>query len=113
MNRFCEILFWATWWTYDPGDLSVHSIVVHWFNLFEGAVWIVFAALVVRRYLRFRHSSIEVAYAVSFVLFGLTDFREAYFVQSWLLWVKLVILVALFGLRRSVMRRFYPEHRVY
>jgi hypothetical protein len=113
MNRICEILFLETWWTYDSTEQSGHSIFVHWFNLFEGCTWIVFAALALRRFLRFRRSQTEVVYAALFVLFGLTDFREAYSVQSWLLWVKLAILIALFRLRRSVMRRFYPESRVY
>ncbi|HEY2251536.1 MAG TPA: hypothetical protein VGH74_10770 [Planctomycetaceae bacterium] len=113
MNRVCEILFLTTWWVYDQADQSAHSIFVHWFNLFEGCAWIVFAALVMRRYLRFRRGRIEVVYAVAFVLFGLTDFREAYSVQSWLLWLKLAILVWLFCLRRSVMRKFYPDSRVY
>ncbi len=113
MNRVCEILFLTTWWAYDPMDRSAHSVLVHWFNLFEGAAWLAFAALVFRRYHQFRRSRIEVAYGAAFVLFGLTDFREAYSVQSWLLWLKLVILVALFCLRRSVMRRFYPESKVY
>jgi hypothetical protein len=113
MYRICEILFLTTWWTYDPSDQSAHSIFVHWFNLFEGTAWLIFAALVFRRHLKFRRNRIEVVYALTFVAFGLTDFREAYFVESWLLWLKLAILFALFCLRRSVMRRFYPESRVY
>jgi hypothetical protein len=113
MNRVCEILFLETWWAYDSSDRSAHSVLVHWFNLFEGCAWVVFAALVLFRYLRFHRSRIEVVYAVTYVLFGLTDFREAYSLQSWLLWLKLVILIALFWLRRSVMRRFYPASRIY
>ncbi len=113
MDRIFEILFTETWWCYDPRELSAHSIFTHWFNLFEGVAWCVFAVLVIRRYSRFRRSSIEIAYAGVFLLFGLTDFREAFCVQSWLLWIKLVILIALFFLRRLVMRRFYPESKVY
>ena len=113
MHRVCEILFLNTWWAYDSSDRTAHSIFVHWFNLFEGCAWIVFATLVLVRYLRFRRSRIEIVYAVTFVVFGLTDFREAFSLQSWLLWLKLFILIVLFCLRRFVMRRFYPESRIY
>ncbi|MBI3865329.1 MAG: hypothetical protein HY290_25930 [Planctomycetia bacterium] len=113
MNRVFEILFTETWWAYDPGDRSAHSIFTHWFNLFEGVAWLVFAALVFRRYLRFRRSLVEVVYAATFVVFGLTDFREAYSLPSWLLWIKLFVLIALLLLRRSVMRRFYPKSKVF
>jgi hypothetical protein len=113
MARCCEFLFLETWWVYDPRTPTVHAVFTHWFNLFEGTVWLVFAGLVAGRYVRFRRSLIELLYAAAFGLFGLTDFREAYCVQSWLLWVKLVILVGLFALRRTVMRRFYPDSRVY
>jgi hypothetical protein len=47
------------------------------------------------------------------VLFGLTDFREAYAMQSWLLWVKLAVLIALLWLRKVVIQRYYPESGVY
>lgn len=113
MDRILQILFTETWWAYDPQEQSAHSIFTHWFNFFEGVAWCLFAALVLRRYWKCRRSSIEILYAAAFVLFGLTDFREAYFVQSWLLWLKLVILVSLFLLRKSVMRRFYPESKLY
>jgi hypothetical protein len=113
MNRVLAILFWETWWVYDPQEKSAHSIFTHWFNFFEGAAWLLFAALVVRRHLRFRRSPVEVVYAAAFLLFGLTDFREAYSLQSWLLWLKLAILVALFLLRRFVMRTYYPNSRIY
>src|SRR5258708_37581052 len=113
MDRVYEILFLNTWWAYDSRDRSAHSIFVHWFNLFEGCAWLILAALVLRRHRHFRRSRVEIVYAVTFVLFGLTDFREAYSLQSWLLWLKLFILVALFCLRRSVMRRFYPTSRIY
>ncbi len=113
MQRILEILFATTWWTYDPRDRSLYSISYHAFNLVEGAIWVTFGLLVLRRFLRHRRSRLELAYVTAFVLFGLTDFREAYSMQSWLLWAKLVNLVALFWLRRIVMRRYYPESKVY
>lgn len=85
MQRWLEIVFTETWWTYDPRDRSLHSIVYRAFNLVECAAWIVFGALVFARFLRQRHSRLELFYAAAFVLFGLTDLREAYSLQSWLL----------------------------
>lgn len=63
--------------------------------------------------LRHRSSPRELADVAAFVVFGLTDFREAYSMQSWLLWARIVNLVGLFWLRRIVMRWFYPESKVY
>ncbi len=113
MSRVIEILFATTWWTYDPRGRSLYSIGYHSFNLVEGVAWIVFAVLVLWRFLAHRRSRIELVYAAAFASFGLTDFREAYAMQSWLLWVKLLNLVVLFWLRRIVMRRYYPESTVY
>ncbi len=113
MERVLEILFATTWWTYDVRERSLHSISYHAFNLVEGAVWITFGILVFRRFQKNRRNRLELAYGIAFVLFGLTDFREAFSMQSWLLWVKLIILVALFWLRRTVMRQHYPESKVY
>ncbi len=111
MNRILEILFTETWWTYDPRDLSAHSIFTHWFNLFEAVrAWCVFAALapqVLKVLPQFDRSR---SWGVPFVVFGLTDFREAYCLQSWLLWLKLIILVALF-LKKAVDAEFYPEEQ--
>src|SRR5262245_3700470 len=113
MDRLLEILFTTTWWTYDSRPRSLYSIGYHSFNLFEGAAWIAFGTLVLWRYLRHRRSRVELAYAVAFALFGLTDFREAYSMQSWLIWVKVINLIVLFWLRRTVMRRHYPHAKVY
>jgi hypothetical protein len=33
--------------------------------------------------------------------------------QSWLLWTKLAVLIVLLVLRKTVMRRYHPESRVY
>jgi hypothetical protein len=43
----------------------------------------------------------------------LTDFREAYVLQSWLVWVKLANLVALIRLRAMAIRRWHPGSRLY
>jgi hypothetical protein len=56
---------------------------------------------------------LEVAYAMAFGLFGVTDFIEAWRLTSWLIWAKLVNLMVLLLLRRTVLRRFYPQCRLY
>jgi hypothetical protein len=113
LQRLADLLWFRVWWRYpDPLD-PWFSPPYHVFNLFEGACWLVFAGLVFRRYRTFRHSSLEIPYALAFFSFGLTDFREAYVLESWLVWVKLVNLLVLIGLRRIVIRRWYPESRLY
>jgi hypothetical protein len=113
MQTILELLFTSTWWKYDPDDRSLFSVSYRSFNLVEGTVWIGFGVLVLRRFLKHRRSRLELWYAVAFVLFGLTDFREMYAMQSWLLWTKLAVLIYLLWLRKIVMRRYYPESRVY
>ena len=111
-STIVEILFRRTWWTYGArGNDPWFEVPYHAFNLFEGAAWVVFAGLVGRRYLRHRRSPLEVAYALAFAAFGLTDFIEAYALSSWLVWIKLANLVALAQLRSVVVRRCYPASR--
>jgi len=101
------------WWTYSPQKATWIEHATHGFNLFEGAAWTVFAALVLARFARRRRSWIEVPYALAFFTFGLTDFREAYALDSWLLVAKLINLVVLFTLRSYIIRNCYPESRLY
>lgn len=108
-----DLLLFRVWWRYDPGDTPSVYIPYHAFNLFEGCAWIVFAVLVLRRCLRHARSRLELAYAVAFFTFGLTDFREAYVLSSWLVWVKLANLIVLLKLRFEVIRRFYPGSTLY
>lgn len=112
MSELLEIVFTRTWWTYVPGDGQWFSFLYHWFNILEGFAWAVFAILVVRRYLLHRYSQLEPWYAVAFVTFAATDFREAWEQSSWLIWLKLVNLVVLFLVRRAVMAR-YPNAKIY
>jgi len=44
--------------------------------------------------------------------FGLSDFREAWALDSWLVWAKAANLVALLWIRRWVLRSLYPGARV-
>lgn len=108
-----ELLIHRRWWTYSPKTATSIEHATHTFNLFEGAAWTAFAALVLARYARHRRSRVELVYALAFFTFGLTDFREAYALDSWLIAVKLVNLIALFALRRHVIRTCYPGRRLY
>jgi hypothetical protein len=60
-----------------------------------------------------RRSRLEILYALAFFTFGLTDFREAYVLRSWLVGVKLVNLIALIRLRAVAIKRWYPGSRLY
>jgi hypothetical protein len=108
-----DLLWFRVWWKYPQSSDPWFSIPYHAFNLFEGACWVVIAGLIFRRYLIFRHSSLEIVYALAFFTFGLTDLREAYALQSWLVWVKPLNLVALIRLRVLVIRRWYPGSKLY
>ena len=112
MQDVLHFLVTRLWWTYDPqGD--PYSQPYHWINLVEGTAWLIFALLVLLRYKKNKHSPLELWYALAFITFGLSDFREAYYLHSWLILFKGANLVALFMLRRIVMRRFYPASKVY
>jgi hypothetical protein len=108
-----DFVFIRTWWTWDPGDRQWFSMIYHWFNLLEGVIWLIFAGLVLRRWLKHRNSRIEIVYAMAFFTFAATDVREAWEQSSWLIWLKLFNLLFLFWLRRIVMRRWYPTEKLY
>ena len=107
-----DLLWNHVWWRY-PAQPGWESRVYHGFNLFEGAVWCVFAMLVLSRWLRHRKSVGEIGYALAFLTFGLTDFVEAWISTSSLLWLKLLNLIVLFTLRRHALRQWYPGSRLY
>ncbi|HZL90728.1 MAG TPA: hypothetical protein VFB96_20335 [Pirellulaceae bacterium] len=112
MSPLVRLLLTDTWWTYNAsGGWFTH--VYSWFNVVEGWIWIVFAALVLRRYLKCRRSPSELAYAAAFFTFGLSDFRESYALESWLVLFKAVNLAALLILRWNVLRRLYPEYKLF
>lgn len=117
MNEVLDALFLRTWWRWSPESADWFSRIYRWFNPCEAAVWFAFAWMVARRHWRFRRGgAMEVWYAVGFFGFGLTDVREAWAQQSWLIWVKainLLALLALLALRRVVIRRYYPGSWLY
>jgi hypothetical protein len=100
------------WWTYHPSADWLHHLY-SWFNVIEGCFWLLFAALVLGRYLKHRHSPVEVAYAAAFATFGLSDFRESYVLETWLVAFKALNLGTLLYLRWHVIRRYYPQCRTF
>jgi hypothetical protein len=108
-----DLLWFHEWWRYSLRSDPWFSWPYHYFNLFEGVCWITLAGLVLRRYLANRYSILEGWYALAFFSFGLTDFREAYVLESWLIWVKLANLIVLIALRWIVMKRYYPGSSLY
>jgi hypothetical protein len=113
LHQLADDFLFRTWWTYRSGNPAWFEILYHAFNLFEGAVWVTLSGLVLRRFLRCRHSTVEVVYALAFFTFGLTDFREAYALESWLIWLKAANLAVLFWLRSIVISSYYRESRLY
>ncbi|WP_165226911.1 hypothetical protein [Aquisphaera insulae] len=112
-GQLVDLLWYRTWYAYSAGNPPWIEIPYHVFNLFEGAAWCLFAALVLRRYLIHRRSWLELAYALAFLTFGMTDFREAYSLQTWLLWIKGLNLAILLGLRAHILGRYYPGEKLY
>jgi hypothetical protein len=113
MKSVVEFLWFKVWWKYPNPVDPWFSIPYHVFNLFEGTCWAILACLVLGRYLVHVRSVVEVGYATAFLTFGLTDFREAYELSSWLVWLKLVNLIVLIQLRNIVMKRWYPASKLY
>jgi hypothetical protein len=113
LRRAIDLLWFRVWWKYPQPTDPWFSIPYHAFNLFEGACWVVIGALVFRRFLAFRRSALEIVYALAFLSFGLTDFREAYVLESWLIWAKLANLLVLIGLRSLAIGRWYPGSKLF
>lgn len=109
-----ELLCWHEWWRFTPKGPTTDLIWQHGFNLLEGACWLAFAGLVIRRYRQSRKSKcLELSYAATFVLFGISDFIQAFHLTSWLLFWKLVNLIALLSLRRVVIKNHYPKSKLF
>ncbi len=113
MSEIIEILWTRTWWSYHRDGELPYSFAYHAFNLFEGTAWMVFCGLVLLRRYRYQRSWLELWYAAAFFTFGLSDFREAYYQQSWLIWLKAINLLTLFWLRHRVITRLYPRSKLY
>ncbi|XAM00899.1 hypothetical protein OT109_05835 [Phycisphaeraceae bacterium D3-23] len=116
MDTVLDILWTRTWWAFAGAEDPIHAWVYRGINLVEGVFWLGFALLVCLRRAKQpagQRSRIEIVYALAFVVFALTDFREAVALQSWLIWLKLVNLIVLLVLRHRVIRSLYPESKLY
>jgi hypothetical protein len=113
LSETLEVIFVRTWWRYTPGDGQWFTAIYHWFNIAEGCVWILCAGLVLRRFLIHRKSAAEIYYAIAFLTFAITDFAEAWEQSSWLIWLKLLNLIVLFQLRRTIMSWYFPTAKLY
>ncbi len=112
-KQVVHFLVFRTWWTYRSGNPDWFEIPYHFFNLFEGMIWVILSIQVLVRYIRHRCSAVEIVYAGAFFAFGLTDFREAFSLESWLIWIKAANLLALIRLRSIVIKRHYPASKLY
>jgi len=110
MQDWVELLFTRRLWVYDP-HADWYAQPYHWINLIEGAAWECIALAVMIRWARHRRSNLEWVYAVLFIAFGLTDFREAMAVHGWLIWLKAAILAGILATRWKLRRDFYPESK--
>jgi hypothetical protein len=108
-----ELLLWRVWWQWQPERAGPLDVAYRWLNIVEGAAWLALAIAVVVRHSRRGGGWLNWPYATAFAVFGLSDFREAVALQSWLIGAKGVILLALLALRRAVISRYYPGSRTY
>ncbi len=116
MNTLIHWLWLHTWWSFSESDDPLHAWIYRGINLVEGVFWVGFSAAVLIRRARqpvHRRSTLEWWYAFAFLIFGLTDFREAVALESWLIWVKLVNLIVLLLLRKRVMKNLYPASKMF
>lgn len=98
-------------WVYPLTRPTLFDLGYRGFNLLEAAIWFLCAVLVMRRWWRNHRSRFEPAYAGAFLLFGLTDVREAFQLDVPLLVVKSMVLLALGWLRWKV-RPLYPGSKL-
>lgn len=101
------------WWIWRLETAGIGDWAYRIFNVIEGLVWLVFGILVLFRWSRNRRSGWEWGYASAFVVFGLTDFREAYVQSIGLILIKGAVLVWLMLARRQCLRVWYPGAKVY
>lgn len=82
-------------------------------NTVEGMAWIVIGFLVLHRAKWIKASLLECVYFIAFILFGVSDFIEVSTYPLWLAFWKLFNVLTLLYVRSLVMRRMYPQAKVY
>jgi len=100
------------WWAYPAANPTPFDQLYRTLNLVEGTLWCVLAVVVIWRFFRHRNSGLEVVYALAFVTFGVSDFREAVSLPTWLILAKGINLLVLFALRAHIIRTYYPTSRL-
>ncbi|MEM9417680.1 MAG: hypothetical protein AAGA25_01325 [Planctomycetota bacterium] len=97
-------------WRYREGDPL--AVAYHWLNICEAIVWFIIAGIVARRLFQEHRAPLwEVYYLGLFVVFGVSDLWEAQVIPVWLIVAKGIIFLNIVGVRRVLIRRFYPEAR--
>ncbi|HEX3134926.1 MAG TPA: hypothetical protein VHX44_15270 [Planctomycetota bacterium] len=76
------------------------------FNWIESACWLGFAVFVCGRHLRYRRTWIEPMYALTFLIFALTDAIETTGLTIILLVLKAVCILALIAQRKLVVQHY-------
>ena len=92
-------------------SLGRYRVVYISFNVAEAAAWFAIAVFVCYRYMRHRKTWYELLYALSFVLFGVTDLIETHSTTVWLLGFKAACLLAILLGRRLVVG-YYPDAKL-
>jgi hypothetical protein len=77
-----------TWWEFPSRNASAFHVAYRSLNLIEGSCWFLFAAWVLARFLRHRHTFWELLYSFAFLTFGISDFIEAHALTTWLIFAK-------------------------
>ena len=96
-------------WRHDPDHATLTDQLCRGFNWIEAIAWIACAFLILRRHQRHHKSALEPVYALSFLLFAVTDLREAAVIHAWLIWVKAIILICILTLRQYMKQHHYPQ----
>ena len=81
------------------------------FNFVEALAWHAFAIFVLYRFLRRRKTRVELLYAFSFLLFGLSDLIEMGGLSVGLLLFKGACIAAILAARQHVLH-FYPGKKI-
>ncbi len=97
------------WWHSHRNAGGWFDVVYPAFNVVEAICWFCVATYVWRRARRHSGPRLEFFYAALWLAFGLTDLREAWAQQTWLILLKGCLLAVLLSLRRIILRR-YPKH---
>ncbi len=95
-----------TWWSYQRNSGTWFDLIYPLFNVAEALAWFGVSVYVTVRASRHHRVRQDAFYALLWLMFGLTDLREAWVQQTGLILVKAVILAALVVTRRRVIKHY-------